>query len=220
MVSARGRRVTVGWMQTKGLSQRRAIEVVRMSATVLRYQPRPDRDTELRTSIVELAQRHRRFCLGMIYLKLRQRGQCVNNKRVERLYWLERLQVQRRRSRKRQLTERHPLWRPSRRYEVWLMDFVYDRTAIGRTLKCLTVVDDATHESAAAIPDCSMGGLQLTPHLDQLAMGRGLPKIIRSDNGPELFGKAILNWAHDRNVNLWQIDPGKPNQDAYIESFN
>jgi len=220
MVTAPDRRVLVRWMQTKGLSQRRALEVVRMSASVLRYQPRPDRNTELRTSIVALAQRHRRYGVGMIYLKLRQRGECVNYKRVERLYRLEKLQVQRRKRKKRDLTERHPLGRPSRLNEVWSMDFVFDRTASGRTLKCLTVIDDATHEAVAVIPDHSMGGLQLTRHLDQLAIQRGLPRIIRSDNGPEFVGKAMLNWAHERNVNLRQIDPGKPNQNAYIESFN
>jgi putative transposase len=220
MVTAPDRRVLVRWMQTKGLSQRRALEVARMSASVLRYQPRPDRNTELRTSIVALAQRHRRYGVGMIYLKLRQRGECVNYKRVERLYRLEKLQVQRRKRKKRDLTERYPLGRPSRLNEVWSMDFVFDRTASGRTLKCLTVVDDATHEAVAVIPDHSMGGLQLTRHLDQLADRRGLPRIIRSDNGPEFVGKAMLNWAHERNVNLRQIDPGKPNQNAYIESFN
>ena len=220
MVTAPDRRVMVRWMQTKGLSQRRTLEVVRMSASVLRYQPRPDRNTELRTSIVALAQRHRRYGVGMIYLKLRQRGECVNYKRVERLYRLEKLQVQRRKRKKRDLTERYPLGRPSRLNEVWSMDFVFDRTASGRTLKCLTVVDDATHEAVAVIPDHSMGGLQLTRHLDQLADRRGLPRIIRSDNGPEFVGKAMLNWAHERNVNLRQIDPGKPNQNAYIESFN
>jgi transposase InsO family protein len=220
MVTALDRRVMVRWMQTKGLSQRRALEVVRMSASVLRYQPRPDRNTERRTSIVALAQRHRRYGVGMIYLKLRQRGECVNYKRVERLYRLEKLQVQRRKRKKRHLTERHPLGRPSRLNEVWSMDFVFDRTASGRTLKCLTVVDDATHEAVAVIPDHSMGGSQLTRHLDQLAIQRRLPRIIRSDNGPESVGKAMLNWTHERNVNLRQIDPGKPNQTAYIESFN
>ncbi len=129
MVTAPDRRVMLRWIQTKGLSQRRALEVVCMSATVLRYQPRPDRNRELRTSIVELAQGHRRYGVGMIYLKLRQRGQCVNYKRVERLYRLERLQVQRRRRTTRDLTERYPLGRPSRRNEVWSMDFVFDRTA-------------------------------------------------------------------------------------------
>jgi putative transposase len=143
----------------------------------------------------------------------------VNHKRVERLYRLEKLQVQRRKRKKRNLTERHPLGRPSRLNEVWSMDFVFDRTASGRTLKCLTVVDDATHEAVAVIPDHSIGGLQLTRHLDQLAIRRGLPRIIRSDNGPEFLGQAMLNWTHERNVNLRQIDPGKPNQNAYIESF-
>jgi transposase InsO family protein len=105
------------------------------------FQPRPDRSTELRTSIVELAQRHRRYAVGMIYLKLRQRGECVNYKRVERLYRLEKLQVQRRKGKKRDLTERYPLGRPSRLNEVWSIDFVFDRAARGRTLKCLIDVD-------------------------------------------------------------------------------
>jgi putative transposase len=100
------------------------------------------------------------------------------------------------------------------------MDFVFQRTAGGRTLKCFTVVEDATHEAIAVIADHSMGGLQLTSHLDQLAIGRGLPRIIRSDNGLEFVCKAMLNWAHERHVNLRQIDPGKLNQNVYIESFN
>jgi transposase InsO family protein len=108
----------VRWMQTKGLSQRRALEVIRMSVTVLRYQLRADRNTALRASIVELAQRHRRYGVGMIYLKLRQRGECVNYKRVEQLYRLEKLQVQRRKRKKRDLTERHPLGRPNCLNEV------------------------------------------------------------------------------------------------------
>jgi putative transposase len=144
----------------------------------------------------------------------------VNYKRVERLNRLEKLQVQRRKRKKRDLMERHPLGRPSRLNEVWSMDFVFDRTASWRTLKCLTVVDDATREAVAVIPHHSMGGFQLTRHLDQLADPRGLPRIIRSNNGPEFVGKAMLNWAHERNVNLRQIDSDKPNQNAYIESFN
>ncbi len=144
----------------------------------------------------------------------------MNYKRVEPLYRLEKLQVQRRKRKKRDLTERYPLARPSRLNEVWPMDFFFDRTARGRTLKCLTVVDDATNDAVAVIPDHSMGGLQLPRHLDQLANWRGLPRVIRSDNGPEFVGKAMLNCAHERNVNLRQIDLGKPNQNAYIESFN
>ena len=86
MVTASARREMVGWMRTRGLSERRALRVVRMSASALRYQPRPDRNVELRQQIIALAQRHRRYGAGMIYLKLRQAGEIVNHKRVERLY--------------------------------------------------------------------------------------------------------------------------------------
>jgi transposase InsO family protein len=127
-----------------------------VSAAVPRYQPRPDRNTERRTSIVMLAQRYRRYGVGMIYLKLRQRGGCVNYKRVERQYRLEKLQVQRRERKNRDLTERHPLGRPSRLHEVWSMDFFFDGTANGCTLKCLTVADDAINEAVAVSPDHTM----------------------------------------------------------------
>ena len=100
------------------------------------------------------------------------------------------------------------------------MDFVFDRTAEGRIIKSLTVVDDATHEAVAIVPERAMGGHQLTRILDQLATMRGLPKAIRTDNGKEFCGRAMLNWAHARSVQLFLIEPGKPNQNAYIESFN
>ena len=101
MVAAPARRELVRWMQTKGLSERSGLRVVGMSASALRYQPRPDRDPALRGRIVALAQRHRRYGVGMIYLKLRQRGELVNYKRVERLYRLEKLHIRRRRRKKR-----------------------------------------------------------------------------------------------------------------------
>ena len=100
------------------------------------------------------------------------------------------------------------------------MDFVFDRTADGRALKCLTIVDDATHESVAIVPERAIGGQHLTRILDRLRQQRGLPKTIRTDNGKELCGRAMLTWAHQNKVALRLIEPGKPNQNAYIESFN
>ena len=142
-----------------------------MSASALRYQPRPDRNHTLRARIVALAQRHRRYGAAMIYLKLRQGGELVNHKRVERLYALEKLQVRRRRRKKIPLAERQPLVRPGSANEVWSMDFVFDRIASGRTIKCLVIVDDATHESVAVVAEHSMGGNQLVacPRSDLLA---------------------------------------------------
>ena len=100
------------------------------------------------------------------------------------------------------------------------MDFVFDRSAEGRVIKCLTIVDDATHESVAIEPERAIGGHQLTRILDRLARTRGLPQVIRTDNGKEFCGRAMLTWAHARGVMLRLIEPGKPNQNAYIESFN
>jgi putative transposase len=207
-------------MQTQGLSERRGLQVVRMSASALRYQPRPDRNQALRERIVALAQRHRRYGVGMIHLKLRQAGELINYKRVERLYGLEKLHIRRRRRKKIPVSDRQPLVRPGRANEIWSMDFVFDRIASGRTLKCLAIVDDATHEAVALVPEHTIGGDHLTRIMDGICSQRGKPTIIRTDNGPEFCGKAMLTWAHRNGVALRLIEPGKPNQNAYVESFN
>jgi putative transposase len=220
MVTAPARRLLVRQMTSQGLSERRALQVLQMSASALRYAPAPDRNVSLRERILALAHRHRRYGAGMIYLKLRQTGLVVNHKRVDRLYALAKLQVRRRKRKKVPVSERQPLVRPRTANEVWSMDFVFDRTAEGRVIKCLTIVDDATHESVAIVPERAIGGNPLTRILDQLRVTRGLPQVIRTDNGKEFCGRAMLTWAHERGVTLRLIEPGKPNQNAYIESFN
>jgi putative transposase len=207
-------------MTARGLSERRSLHVIGMSASALRYQPRQDRNGALRDRIVALAQRHRRYGASMIYLKLRQAGELVNHKRVERLYTLQQLQVRRRRRKKIPVSERQPLIRPGAANEVWSVDFVFDRIASGRSLKCLTILDDATHESIAVVTEHNMGGNHLARVLDGICAQRGKPAVIRSDNGKEFTGKAMLNWSHRNGVALRLIEPGKPNQNAYIESFN
>jgi transposase InsO family protein len=207
-------------MVGKGLSERQALRIIRMSPSAFRYQPVSDRNATLKEKIIALAQRHRRYGAGMIYLKLRQAGEIVNHKRVDRLYAEAGLQVRRRKRKKIPVADRHPLERPLAANQVWSMDFVFDRTAEGRSIKSLTVVDDATHEAVAIVPERAMGGTQLVRILDQLAQTRGLPKAIRTDNGKEFCSRAMLTWAHVRGVQLFLIEPGKPNQNAYIESFN
>ena len=207
-------------MTTQGLTERHALRVINMSASSFRYQPLADRNRALRERIRLLAHRHRRYGAGMIYLKLRQEGMIVNHKRVERLYSQEDLKLKRRKRKKVPVTDRQPLLRPDTANEVWSMDFVFDRSADHRAIKCLTIVDDATHESVAIKPERAIGGLTVTRILDDLAIQRGLPKVIRTDNGKEFCGHAMLTWAHHHNVTLRLIEPGKPNQNAYIESFN
>ena len=207
-------------MVERGLSERRALTVVGMSPSALRYTPGPDRNVELREEIMALAHRYRRYGVGMIYLKLRQANRLVNYKRVERLYQEARLQVRRRKRKKVPMGERQPLLRPTAANQVWSMDFVFDRTAEGRAVKCLAIVDDATHEAVVIEVERAISGQGVARVLDRLAKTRGLPQTIRSDNGKEFCGKAMLQWAHDKGVKLRLIEPGKPNQNAYIESFN
>ena len=220
MVTAPERRVLVRGMVERGLSERQALAVAGMSASSLRYVPAPDPNVALRARIVSLAHRHRRYGAGMIYLKLRQAGERVNHKRVDRLYTEERLQVRRRRRKKVPVAERQPLVRPTWPNEVWSADFVFDRTADGRVLKCLAIVDDATTEAVATVPGRSLGGPAVSRVLDRLALERGLPTVLRTDNALEFCGRVMLTWAHERGVTLRLIEPGKPNQNAYIESFN
>jgi transposase InsO family protein len=219
VVSAPARRELVRYMIDKGLSERRSLGIADMSASAYRYEPAQDRNCVLKEKIIALAQRHRRYGAGMIYLKLRQAGEIVNHKRVDRLYAEAGLQVKKRRRKKIPLSDRHPLERPTSANQV-SMDFVFDRTAEGRSIKNLTVVDDATHEAVAIVPERALGGNQLVRILEQLAGTRGLPKAIRTDNGKEFCSRAMLTWAHTRGVQLFLIEPGKPNQNAYIESFN
>jgi len=219
-VTAPARRTVVRDLTEHGLSERRALTVVRMSASSLRYTPAPDRNEDLRAQIVALAHRHRRYGAGMIYLKLRQAGERVNHQRVARLYTEACLQVRRRRRKKIPVADRQPLIRPAVPNDVWSADFVFDRTAEGRVVKCLTIVDDATAEAVAIVPARALGGLPVTRVLDRVAQERGLPRVLRTDNGPEFCSRAMLTWAHERGVTLRLIQPGKPTQNAYIESFN
>jgi transposase InsO family protein len=220
VVTVPGKRELVRFAQSQGLSERRALKLTGMSPSVLRYQRRDDGNDELRQQIVAMAHRHRRHGCRMIHLRLLHEGWTVNLKRVRRLYRQENLQVKMRKRKKVALGDRQPLIRPSRANEVWSADFVFDRLADGRTLKCLTLVDDCTHESLAITPDTAMSGAYVTRILDRVKGERELPKVIRSDNGKEFCGRAMAIWAHENGVMLRFIEPGKPNQNAYVESFN
>lgn len=156
----------------------------------------------------------------MSNLKLRQAAMAVNYKRVERLYWLEGLHIRRRRRKRLIATQLQSLLCPALANEVWSMGFVLDRVATGRTLKCLTAVEDATHEAIAVLVEHSMGGEHLTRVFDGICSLRGKPQVIRTDNGPEFTGKAVMVWAHRQGIRLRLIEPEKPNRNAYVESFN
>jgi putative transposase len=181
-----------------GLSERRSLAVVRMSANSLRYEPRPDHNVELRAHILAFAQRQQRYDVGMIHLKIRQVGRPVSCKRVEWLYQKSKLRAGRRKRKKVLVDERQPLPGPERANGVWSMDFVYDRTGEGRVIMCLTIVDDATHESVAIKVERAIPSHGVSRVLERLELSPGLPMVIRTDDANEFCGKAMVAWWNGR----------------------
>ncbi len=204
-----------------GLSQRRACRLTDLSLSTCRYEAqRPAVDARLSGRITELALERRRFGYRRIWQLLRREGLHVNHKRVYRLYHLLGLGVKRRRRRKGLATERLPLLRPAAPNLTWSMDFVMDALSSGRRIKCLTCVDDFTKECLTISVAFGISGLQVTRILDNIALFRGYPATIRTDQGPEFTCRALDQWAFEHGVELRLIQPGKPTQNGFIESFN
>jgi putative transposase len=212
--------VVAGLKTAWQLSERRACGLMNISTSVLRYRAGSDSNCRLRERIVSLAGQRRRFGYRRIHVLLKREGWQINVKRVYRLYRNAGLAV-RKRSRKRiGLTERVPLLLPETPNHAWSMDFVHDGLADGRRIRCLNVVDDCTRESIVIEVDTSISGERVARVLDRIAGYRPLPRMIRVDHGPEFTSLALDAWAHARGVKLAFIQPGKPTQNAYIESFN
>ncbi len=176
-------------------------------------------DTELRARLKQLAERYPRYGYPTLHEMLRTEGLVQNPKRTYRIYREEGLQVRRKR-RKKLTRPRVPMAVPTRVNERWSVDFVSDQLANGRRFRVFNIVDDFSRECVAQITDFSISGLRLTRELDRLSESRRLPRTIVCDNGPELTCKAMFFWARKRSVKLHFIQPGKPTQNAFIESFN
>jgi putative transposase len=170
----------------------------------------------------ELSQERSRWGLPMLTVVLRREGFVDNHKRIERLYREERLQLEHRKKKRPSWVKRAEVvvLTPTRPNERWSMDFVHDGMIGAKTLKALTIVDDYSKESPAIEIDTSIPGWKVVEVLERLAETHALPREIVTDNGPEFRSLALDQWAHERGIRLRFIDPGKPAQNAFIESFN
>ena len=203
-----------------GLSERRACHLIGIARRVARYQPsRPD-DTDLRQRLRELAAARRRFGYRRLGYLLAREGLKPNHKKLLRLYREEGLKVRRRGGRKRALGTRAPMALPQGPNQRWSLDFVSDAFGCGRRFRILCVVDDFTRECLALVPDTSLSGARVARELDMIAAIRGKPLAVVSDNGTELTSASILRWSQERQVGWHYIAPGKPTQNAFVESFN
>jgi putative transposase len=206
-------------IEQHGLSQRRACRLVGIDHSTLRYQPRRGDDLAIRQRLRELAAVRRRFGYRRLGWRLAREGYRINRKKLYRLYREEKLMVRRRGGRKRALGTRAPMLLPDTINQRWSLDFVSDTLSDGRRFRILCVVDDCSRECLATVVDTSLGGVRVVRELEQLSCARGAPRVIVSDNGTELTSMAVLRWSADR-VAWHYIQPGKPVQNAFIESFN
>jgi len=204
--------------QKFAFTERRACRLLMVPVSSFRYCSRRN-DAGLRERLVALAREKPRFSYRRLAILLSEDGQPVNHKRVHRLYREAGLML-RRKKRKHCVRVSTPLGQYTAPNQEWALDFVNDVTAAGRSIRVLNVIDAYTREVLAMEVDTSFAGLRVTRVLDEIIATRGLPLPIRCDNGPELTSRRFLAWALERKIELRHIQPGKPTQNAYVESFN
>ena len=203
------------------MSERHACRLLGLGRSTHRYRARKaERDVRLRSRLKELAAKRMRFGYRRLTAMLVREGMTANHKRVYRLYREEGLAMRIRQRRRIRWTGAVSGPVATRANERWSIDFVSDCVSTGRVIRMLTVVDDCTRECPAIEVDTALGGLRVRRVLDRIASDRGLPEAIVLDNGPEFRGRALAAWSEERGVRLEFIQPGKPAQNAFAESFN
>ena len=221
MVSASVRRQQVAFVQRRGLSLRRACALLRVPRSTIGYESRlAKRDAPVLEAMHELAGQYPRYGYRRIQVFLERRGIKIGVDRTHRLWRLAKLQVPRKRPRRRVATNRPRPLAPEQAQQVWAYDFVFDGCGNGQQLKCLTVVDEYTRECLAIDVKGSIRSRQVIEVLSRLVSTHGSPRYLRSDNGPEFVSRAVLQWLTTASIDTAYIDPGKPWQNGSNESFN
>lgn len=214
------RRAVVRFLvEVHGLSERRSCRLTRAGRSMVRYVHRRPCQEELRGRLRELADRYPRYGYWRLYRKLRRAGLKVNHKRIYRLYREEGLKL-RKRPRRRVARKRAESPRPTSVNQSWSADFMSDSTADGRRFRIANVVDDVSREAESLI-DRSIPAWKLIQLLDSFAEAAGgYPASLTCDNGPEFTSEVLDQWALAHGVKINFIEPGKPVQNCYVESFN
>ena len=203
-----------------GRSQRRICSLIGIQRSTYRYPVKTHNDERLRQRLIELAQKHRRRGCPHLHRILRRERLVINHKRTERVYREENLSIRRKRRKKTTSQLRVQIPDAARPNQHWAMDFMSDALFNGRKIRLLTLIDEYTRECLAIEVDTSINGVRVSNVLTRIAMIRGLPEIIKVDNGPEFIGKALDAWAYQRQIHLQFSRPGKPVDNRFIESFN
>jgi putative transposase len=200
------------------VSERRVCGLLSLAVSSYRYQARGS-DEVLRTRVEQLAREKPRYGYRRLHVLLRREGEAINHKRLYRIYREAGLCL-RRKKRKHCVRVSAPLRQYTAANQEWALDFVHDVIAAGRTIRVLSVVDAYTRECLVLEVDTSFASRRVTRVLDDIIVSKGKPAAIRCDNGPELTSRHFLAWCLERQIELVHIQPGKPTQNAHVESFN
>ena len=221
MVSACVRRKQIAYVRQRGISLRRACALLQVARSTVGYESvLAKRDAPVIDAMRELSARYPRFGYRRIQVFLARQGLVMSADRTYRIWKKAGLQVPRRRPRRRVATGRPRPLPATGANQVWAYDFVFDRSANGQQLKCLTVIDEFTRECLAIDVAGSIRSGRVIEVLSKLVSVRGAPQYLRSDNGPEFVSTAVLRWLQQANIETAPIDPGKPWQNGSNESFN
>jgi putative transposase len=221
MVSVPVRREQVAYAQRRGLSQRRSCTLLKVARSALDYRSAKSvRDAPVVSRMAALSAQYPRYGYRRIRIFLGRDGHVMSAGRAYRLWRRARLQVPRKRPRKRIAAGRPRPQAPTGANQVWSYDFVFDWCANGQQLKCLTVTDEWTKEGLAIEVDGGIRSGRVIEVLSRLVSERGAPLYLRSDNGPEFVSRALLKWIVEQGIETALIDPGKPWQNGAVESFN
>ena len=213
-------RSDASWLRVEyAASERRVCGLLTMAVSSYRYVAVGGGDEDLLAQLVELSREQPRFGYRRLHVLLRRSGEQVNHKRVHRVYREAGLML-RRKKRKHCVREGKPLLERTSANQEWALDFVHDAVECGRAIRVLSVVDAYTRECLALEVDTSFASRRVTRVLDAIIAERGRPAAIRCDNGPEFTSRHFLAWAVERGIELIHIQPGKPTQNARVESFH
>lgn len=207
-------------MSSFGLSERRTCRIISFYRSTNRYNLAERNEQVLRDRMRELAKRHNRFGSPRLHTLLKREGLVKNHKRTERIYREEGLCLSNRKKKKSVSPLRVPMPAATRPNETWSLDFLSDACASGRRLRILTMIDDFSRIPPGILVNSSITGKRVTQFIDQVSMFHGYPENIRVDNGPEFVSETFQVWASKRNIRVEYTRPGKPTDNAFIESFN
>jgi putative transposase len=209
-------------VQQRGASIRLACQAFSISQTCYRYQTQPSAENIMIADLlIQLTHNQRNWGFGLCFLYLRNvKGYRWNHKRVYRIYREQELNL-RIKPRKRLVREKpQPLTVPAAINQCWSMDFMHDQLSDGRSFRIFNVIDDFNREALTMDVDLSLPAERVVRALDQVIERRGKPHVIRSDNGPEYISTQLKLWAEKQGIRLEYIQPGNPQQNAYVERFN